>query len=195
MLPGQFLTTAILFAIATLALDLDKLLARRLWTIALMTRGSTLVTTEQARFGAALAAQFTCLLTVAFVTGLDALVASTGERLATGEATAEAGLGAGNGFALLVIAMTPFRCEHHTGWTSGCRMAVMLRHMLTGMGARAGTLANGFLGATRHRWIDDFRTALTIEFLEAAAIAGRTIATMTRLIAFVASTAQSAITG
>jgi len=74
-------------------------------------------------------------------------------------------------------------------------MAVVLRRMLAAVGAGAGTFADGFLGAAGHRWIDDLRTALAVELLEAAAIARRAVATMTRLIAFVASAAQGAVAG
>lgn len=195
MLPGEFLAAAILFAITALALNLDELLARRFWAITVMARGSTLVPTEQAWLGAALAAQFACLLAVSLVAGSNALVASTGERFTTGEATAEAALGAGNGLALLVVAVTPFCGEHHAGRADGRRMAVMLRRMLAAVSAGAWSLADGLLGATGHRWIDDLCTALAVELLEAAAIAGRAVATVTWLIAFVASAAQGAIAG
>lgn len=116
---------------------------------------------------------------------LDALVATTGQRLATGQAAAEVGLRTGNGLALLVVSVAELRGEHHAGRTGGRRMAVVLRRMLAGMGARARTLTNWLLGAAWHRRIDHFSATLAVELLEAAAVAWRTIATMARLIALV----------
>lgn len=195
MLPGQLLATAILLAIAALALHLNQLLARRLRAVAIVARCRTLVTAQHPRLGAALAAQLSGLLTLALVTGLDALVTSTGEGLAAGQATAEAGLGAGYRLALLMVAVAPLRGEHHAGRATGRGMTVMLRHMLAAVGAGAGSLADGLLGAAGHRWIDDLRAALAVQLLEAAAIAGRAVAAMAGLIALVTATAEGAIAG
>lgn len=195
MLAGQLLAAAILLAIAALALHLDQLLAGRLWAVALVTDGGTFVATEQARLGAALAALLARLLALALVAGPDALVSAAGQRLAAGQATAEAGLGAGYGLALLMLAMTPLRGEHHAGRAGGRRMAIVLRRMLAAVGARAGALADGLLGAAGHRRIDDLGAALAVELLEAAAIAGRTIAPMAGLIALMPATGERSIAG
>lgn len=195
MLSGQLLATAILLAIAALALHLDQLLARRLRAVALVARCRTLVTAQHARLGATLAAQLSCLLTLALVAGLDALVTSTGEGLAACQATTEAGLGAGYRLALLVVAVAPLRGEHHAGRATGRGMAVMLRHMLAAVGARAGSLADGLLGAAGHRWIDDLRAALAVQLLETAPIAGRAVAAMAGLVALVTAAAEGAIAG
>lgn len=67
------------------------------------------------------------------MTGLDALVSPTGEWLVTRHSAAEALLNARNGFALFVLAETPFRGENHARRASGRRMAVVLNWMLTRM--------------------------------------------------------------
>lgn len=195
MLPGQLLAAAILLAIAALALHLHQLLTRRLRAIALVTWGRTLMPAEHARLCAALTAQFTSLLTLTFVAGSDALVTSTGQWLAACKATTKGALGAGYCFALLVISVTPLRGEHHARRASRRGMAIMLRRMIAAVGAAAGPLAEGLLGAARHWWIYNLRAALTVQLLEAAAIAGRAIAAMTWLIALVSPAAQGAIAG
>jgi len=92
VLPGQLLAAAALLPVAALALHLYQLLARRLRTGSLVASGRTLVTTVCSRLSAALATDLAGRLTGAFVAWLDALVATTGQRLATGKATAEVGL-------------------------------------------------------------------------------------------------------
>lgn len=195
MLSGQLLAAAILLAIAALALHLHQLLTRRLRAIALVTWCRTLMTAEHARLCTALTAQLTALLAIPIVAGPDALVASTGQRLAAGKATAKGDLRAGYCLALLVISVTPLRGEHHAGRANRRGMAIMLRRMIAAVGATAGSLAEGLLGAAGHWWIYDLRAALTVQLLEAAAIAGRAIAAMTWLIALVLPAAQGTIAG
>lgn len=195
MLSGQLLAAAILLAIAALALHLDQLLARRLRAVALVTRCRTLVAAEHARLRTALTAQFTCLLTLPVVARPDALVTSAGKRLTASKATTEGALGAGYRLALLVIAVAPLRGKHHAGRAHRRGMAIMLRRVIAAVRATAGLLAVRLLGAAGHRWIYDLRAALAVELLEAAAIAGRAVAAMTWLIAFVSPAAQGAVTG
>lgn len=184
MLAGQLLTATILFAIAALALHFDQLLARRFWAEALVTHSGTFVATQLTRLGAALAAQLARLLAVAFMAGPYALMSPAGQGLSTSEPTAKTGLGARYGLALFMIAMTPFRGEHHAWRAGGRGMTIVLRCVLAAMGTRTGTLADGFLGAAGHGRIDNLSSALTVQFLEAAAVARRTIAPMAGLIAF-----------
>lgn len=91
--------------------------------------------------------------------------------------------------------MTPLGGEHHAGRAAGRRMAIMLWWMLAAVRPRTGSLADGLLGAAWHRRINDLGAALTVQLLEAAAIARRTVATMTGLIAFMPATAERAIAG
>lgn len=72
-------------------------------------------------------------------------------------------------------------------------MAVVLRCVFTAVGARARTRARWTLGAARHWRIDDLSATFTKQFLEGAAIAGRTIAAMTRLIALVLATTERVV--
>lgn len=72
-------------------------------------------------------------------------------------------------------------------------MAVVLRRMLAGMGARARTLTDWLLGAARHWRIDHFGTTFAVQLLETAAVAWRTIATVTGLVALVLATAQGSV--
>lgn len=152
------------------------------------------MTTGRSWLGAALPAYLAGRLTGALVTRLYTLVPATRQRLATGHATAEVGLRAGNGLAQLVVSVTQFRRENHAGRTGGARMAVVLRRMIAWMNARARKLADWLLGATRHWWIDHFGTTLAIELFETAAVAWRTIAAVTRLIALVFATTEGSIT-
>lgn len=145
--------------------------------------------------GAALTANVTGCLAGALMARLDALVAPTSQRLRAGHSTAEALLGAGNGFALFVATMARLGGEQHAGRTSGVRVAIVLRRMLAGMGSRARALAERFLSAARHRRVDDLGSALAVELLEAAAVAGRTVAAMAGLVALMLSAAQGPVAG
>lgn len=74
MLPSQLLAAATLLPVTAFALHLNHLLARSLGTDSLMTGGSTFMTTDCSRFGAALTAYLARTLTGALMARLDALM-------------------------------------------------------------------------------------------------------------------------
>lgn len=160
------MTTSGLLAIATQTSHLDRLTTRNIWTVALMTRRRTLVDTSHSHLGATLLANIFGRLTRIFVTDTNAFVSTTTQRLIASQATAERLLSARDGLALLVLAVAVLGRERHTRWASGGRVAAVLHWMATRMTTRARTLASRFLGATRHRRIDNFSATFAVQLIE-----------------------------
>lgn len=126
-----------------------------------MTRCHTFVTTIRSGSCTTLFANFPWRLAGSFVTSLYAFVTSAWQRFVTRQTAGETFLRTWYGLALFMLSITPLGGEHHTGRTGGSRMTIVLGWMIAWMLTGTGFFAYRLLGATWHRWIDDFSTTFT----------------------------------
>lgn len=186
---------SLLLNISALTHHLHRLLAHGLGTFAHMARRHAFMTTHCPRFAATLFAHLALGHAIALVTLLYALVLATRQFLVARHAAAETLLTAWDRSALFVAAETPFGRLNHTRRTHWPRVAIVQHGMGAHMSPRAWFIADRFLSAAGHGWVQHLGAAFALELVKGGPLTRQTMPGMTSTLALVLATAQRGWTG
>lgn len=190
------MTHTILLPHAALAHHLDRLLAHRFGTVAvLMTRRHTLMSANRTGLNATLSTHLPCRHALSLVARLYTLVLPARQLLVARHSAAETLLAARNSPSLLVVPIAELGRLQHTRRTNSCCVTVVEHGMGTGVTACARLVAGRLLSATRNGRINHLSSTLALQLVEGHPMALQTMSRMTRPLAFMLATAQSRWTG